>query len=119
MSAPTPIDISPEQREIVLGILRKHIPDREVWAFGSRVWGGTKRFSDLDLVVAGDEPLPLAVWGNLKEDFSESDLPIILCCQVLTLGDKCKLISEQGLIYQSSQEDPASAVDIPVKHDTA
>jgi hypothetical protein len=31
-----PIDISPEDWRIVRDILRKHVPDHEDWAFGSR-----------------------------------------------------------------------------------
>jgi type I restriction enzyme S subunit len=55
-------------------LARKH-PNHEVWAFGSRVTGSAKEFSDLDLVVIGEKPLSLAVHANLVDDFSESDLP--------------------------------------------
>ena len=75
MTEPAAIDIRPDHREIVLEILRKHVPDHLVCVFGSRARGAAKRFSDLDLVVMGDEPLALSVWGGLKDDFSESDLP--------------------------------------------
>nr|WP_283095776.1 nucleotidyltransferase domain-containing protein [Komagataeibacter oboediens] len=56
-------------------ILNEIVPDREVRAFGSRVTGKTKLFSDLDLAVMGDEPLPLETRARLEEAFSESDLP--------------------------------------------
>nr|WP_252348510.1 nucleotidyltransferase domain-containing protein [Gluconobacter sp. P5B12] len=56
-------------------ILNEIVPDREVRAFGSRVTGKAKPFSDLDLAVMGDEPLPLETRGRLEEAFSESDLP--------------------------------------------
>ena len=36
------------------------MPNRKVWAFGSRATGTTKPFSDLDLAILGDQPLCLA-----------------------------------------------------------
>lgn len=73
-SAP-PIDILPEHWIIVRDILRKHVPQYTVWAFGSRARGGAKPFSDLDLAILTEQPLPLEVSAALAEDFSESDLP--------------------------------------------
>jgi type I restriction enzyme S subunit len=67
------IDISPEQWQIVREILQKHIPQHEVWAFGSRVKGTAKTYSDLDLAVI--TPLSAAGVSALTDDFSESDLP--------------------------------------------
>lgn len=69
------IDITPEERAIVLRILNEIVPDRKVWAFGSRVTGKAKPFSDLDLAIMGDEPLSLETRARLEEAFSESDLP--------------------------------------------
>ncbi|MDG6095707.1 nucleotidyltransferase domain-containing protein [Acetobacter sp. AN02] len=69
------IDITSEERAIVLRILNDIVPDREMRAFGSRVTGKAKPFSDLDLAVMGDEPLPLETRAQLEEAFSESDLP--------------------------------------------
>jgi type I restriction enzyme S subunit len=70
-----PIDVRPDHWRIVRDILRRHVPDHEVWAFGSRTGGRAKPYSDLDLAVIGDRPLPLEVSAALAEDFSESDLP--------------------------------------------
>lgn len=69
------IDVGTPELQIVRAILRRHVPEREVWAFGSRVTGKARRFSDLDLVVMGDAPLGLSTMAALTEDFSESDLP--------------------------------------------
>ena len=69
------IDISPGDLGIVRGILRKRVPDREVRAFGSRVTGRNKEFSDLDIAVMGTEPVGDAVKADMAEDFKESDLP--------------------------------------------
>ena len=73
---PTPlIDVRPDQWVIVRDILRKHVPQCEVWAFGSRAKGNAKQYSDLDLAVITKEPMSLQVSGALADDFAESDLP--------------------------------------------
>jgi len=69
------IDIEPENLVIVTNILLRHVPNRTVRAFGSRVTGTARTFSDLDLVVKGDIPLSLRMVSALKGDFTESDLP--------------------------------------------
>ena len=76
MSAETPlIDIRPDHWTIVRRILQKHVPQYAVWAFGSRAKWSAKEYSDLDLAVITDKPLPLSISTALDEDFSESDLP--------------------------------------------
>jgi len=69
------IDIQPEHWAIVRDILLRHVPLHAVWAFGSRVKGTARRYSDLDLAVIASAPLPLAVQAAMQEAFSESDLP--------------------------------------------
>ena len=69
------IDVTPGQWTIVRGILLKHVPDCEVWAFGSRTQGSAKPFSDLDLAIVSEQPLSLDLYAALRDDFSESDLP--------------------------------------------
>lgn len=69
------IDITPAQWKIVRDILERHVPDYEVWAFGSRATRLAKQYSDLDLAVITDKPVDLSLGAALAEDFSESDLP--------------------------------------------
>ena len=76
MSAEMPlIDIRPDHWKIVQRILQEHVPDLEVWAFGSRAKWSAKEFSDLDLAVITDEPLPIDTSLALNEAFTEPDLP--------------------------------------------
>jgi len=70
-----PLDLRPRHEAVVRDILHRFVPDRSVWAFGSRVTGKARRYSDLDLVVMGDRPLPSLTLHALKEAFEESDLP--------------------------------------------
>ena len=62
--------------DIVTRLLRQYLPDRPVWAFGSRTFGRARRRSDLDLAIGGLAPLSSAVRSELADAFDESDLPI-------------------------------------------
>ncbi|MBU3694901.1 MAG: nucleotidyltransferase domain-containing protein [Rhodocyclaceae bacterium] len=70
-----PIDIRPDQWEIVRRVLQEHVPEFAVWAFGSRATGKAKPYSDLDLAVITDQPLSLDTHAALGDAFAESDLP--------------------------------------------
>ena len=69
------IDVRADLLAVVQQILRTHVPQHEVWAFGSRVSGVAKPYSDLDLAIITQQPLPLGVLGALQDAFAESDLP--------------------------------------------
>jgi type I restriction enzyme S subunit len=69
------LDLRAEHLAIVRGILAHHLPGREVRVFGSRAHGPAKPFSDLDLVVMGEQPVPDSVRSAVLEAFDESDLP--------------------------------------------
>ena len=68
------IRMTPREREIVGSILERRISGLEVWAFGSRVDGNPRPFSDLDLAIVSDQPLSLSLLAELAEDFEQSDL---------------------------------------------
>ena len=74
-SAAPSIDLRPDHWAIVRGILRRHVPDRKVLAFGSRATWTAKDYSDLDLAIMGDEPLSPDATSALAERFGGSDLP--------------------------------------------
>ena len=72
------LSIEPHHLALVRQILARLLPEREVWAFGSRAGGGAhppKPWSDLDLAVIGAHALTLDEQAALAEAFSESDLP--------------------------------------------
>jgi type I restriction enzyme S subunit len=68
------VELHPEELRIVRELLRLHLPDCEVWAFGSRARQTAKNYSDLDLAILGQTPLPLSTLAELANDFSESNL---------------------------------------------
>jgi len=69
------IDLKPAHLKIVKAILQKHLAGAEVRAFGSRVTGTAKAWSDLDLALVSEKKLSLTAIGNLRVDLAESDLP--------------------------------------------
>ncbi|MBI4656841.1 MAG: nucleotidyltransferase domain-containing protein [Elusimicrobia bacterium] len=56
-------------------ILQKHLSDAQIRAFGSRVVGKSKIYSDLDLVIVAKTKVNSKVLMKLKEEFEESDVP--------------------------------------------
>ena len=73
------LDLPRRHRRIVEGLLREHVPEAEVWAYGSRVNGESHEGSDLDLVVRGPKLEPLGGgFLNLVEAIEESDIPILV-----------------------------------------
>lgn len=70
------IDLSSHDLNVVCEILKNHASDYAVWAFGSRVKGNAKKYSDLDLAIMTQQPLSFSKMAIIKEAFDESDLPI-------------------------------------------
>ena len=70
------LDVDPRWKALVDDILRLHAPRPcRVWAFGSRVRGRARRFSDLDLAVDAGRPLTFGDTAPLADAFDDSDLP--------------------------------------------
>lgn len=68
------IGISIQELKLIKKLLKKYIPDAEVWAFGSRVKSNFQSPSDLDLVAFLEEGQK-SYFYDLQEAFEESDLP--------------------------------------------
>lgn len=99
------IDLAPKHLEEVRRLLREHIPTCEVRAFGSRVTGGAREFSDLDLLLTAASPIEPHRIEALRDAFSESDLPILVDIVDLNtitpefaraIGSRCEIIQQPG-----------------------
>ena len=76
----TPLFLPEKYLKMVQDILQTHLPNADVWAYGSRVNGDYYDASDLDLVVRQPDDL-MRRQSNLddvKEAFVESNIPIIV-----------------------------------------
>ena len=96
-SANTPIDVKPIEWDIIKNILSQIIPERQVLAFGSRVNENKKEFSDLDIVVLGEESLAQEKEADLHNAFIDSDLPFKIDIVMWSrTSDKFKSIINQS-----------------------
>lgn len=68
--------LSERHAQMIEQVLLEHVPDRPVWAFGSRTFGRARRYSDLDLAIGGDAPMDALLAYDLEEAFDKSLLPI-------------------------------------------
>ncbi len=99
------IDIEPRDLATVHALLRRHVPEHEVRAFGSRVRGTSRRNSDLDLAIMTDTPLDAVCLGELRDALSESDLPfqVDLLDWATVNGNFRRLIEERYEVLQSGK----------------
>ena len=74
------LHLLPKHRRALEALLRKHLPDVEVWAYGSRVNGRSHDGSDLDLVLRGLglKEIPSDQLGNFEEAVRESNIPFLV-----------------------------------------
>jgi predicted nucleotidyltransferase len=66
--------LSVQEQQILQKIMANY-PYR-FYAYGSRVKGGARKFSDLDICY--QEDIPLVIVGDLREELEESDLPFMV-----------------------------------------
>jgi len=71
-----PIALGLDDWNEVKRIIRQYLPKNTVWAFGSRVTGTYKTYSDLDLAILTEQPLSLEQVATIKDAFAESDMTI-------------------------------------------
>ncbi len=74
------LQISPQHLVTLNVLLDKHVPQADVWAYGSRVTGGAHECSDLDLVLRNRVDLTQDVPGSMEliESLQSSTLPMLV-----------------------------------------
>ena len=67
-------------RRMIEDILRVHMPEVEVWAYGSRLSGQSHDGSDLDLVLRSPEltQIPVGRLADLEEALRGSTIPFLI-----------------------------------------
>ena len=77
------LHLQPKHRRVLEALLREHLPDVEVWAYGSRVSGKSHDGSDLDLVLRGPDlkEIPIGQLGDFEEAVRESTIPFLVEAQ--------------------------------------
>ena len=74
------LHLSERHRDLLLVMLRDHLPGVEVWAYGSRVSGRSHDGSDLDLVLRGPSlgAIPYDRMDSFAEALQESKIPFLV-----------------------------------------
>ncbi len=77
---PDGLHLSARHRRVLEALLREHLPDVEVWAYGSRVTCRGHDGSDLDLVLRGPglEKIPIDRLMDFEEAVRESTIPFLV-----------------------------------------
>jgi predicted nucleotidyltransferase len=102
---PNQIELNTQEQEEVLRILKNHVPEHAVWAFGSRVSGGAKKYSDLDIVIITTEPLSLSKMADLNEAFDESNLvfKVDVVDWAITSDSFRRIIKTEKIVIQAGE----------------
>ena len=94
------LDLPSPYRKVVEALLREHVPDAAVWAYGSRVNGMSHPGSDLDLVLRSPALEQLGDgFHDLVGAFQESNVPILIQAGRARRGshDRIRQVGSPGL----------------------
>ena len=74
------LHLQPRHRRILEELLQEHLPEVEVWAYGSRITGRSHDGSDLDLVLRGSDlkKIPIENLTEFEEALQESSIPFLV-----------------------------------------
>lgn len=77
------LQLAPRHLDKLRALLAQYVPQADVWAYGSRVMGGSHEGSDLDLVLLNPADLaqpgaPAAAMSGLIEALQAGDLPMLV-----------------------------------------
>ncbi len=108
MTDETEIHVKPKELAQIRRILSDHLPGCEVRAFGSRVTGHAKPWSDLDLAVVGPTAIHWNDLGKLTEAFQASDLPFKVEVMDWHSASQAfqEVISRRSAVIQAISHDP-------------
>lgn len=67
--------ILPAHKDFVVRKIRSLLPGVEILAFGSRIRGDAKEYSDLDIALKSENAISLRVLVQLEESIAESQIP--------------------------------------------
>ncbi len=94
------VDLTPEELALLRSVFRS---EPRVLIFGSRALGTSRPFSDLDLCIQRDAPIPLTELAAFRDLLRESNLPYLVDLidyATLSPGFR-KIVDETGRPLQS------------------
>lgn len=70
--------IKPHYQDILMTIIRAHLPACRIYLFGSRARGTNRPGADVDLALDAGEKIPMKIIFAIKSDIEESTIPILV-----------------------------------------
>ena len=70
--------LSETQLKKILSCIHLHLPEAHIFAFGSRITGKPRKYSDLDIALDAHAPIDLSVLTKIKNSLSETNIPILI-----------------------------------------
>lgn len=64
-----------QDKEKLIKIITKHLPQAQIYLFGSRARKDNKPESDIDITIDNKNKIDLLTLSNIKEDIEESSIP--------------------------------------------
>jgi predicted nucleotidyltransferase len=74
------ISLSSDEQTTLKQVVKTYATDQpyQVYVFGSRATGKAKRYSDIDLALIGQKPVPIRILSSLHEALENSRLPYVV-----------------------------------------
>ena len=113
--------LDPPHLAAVRALLAAHVPEAEVWAYGSRINGRAHAASDLDLVLRhpADPAQRQTGLDALKAAFSESNLPFlvdVLDWARIPESFRQEIAREYVVVREAEAVPPASTFEGAARH---
>jgi len=69
-----------QDKNVLLQLLNKHLPDISVWVYGSRINGTAHDISDLDILLRSKDltPINIIALENFIQALKNSNIPILV-----------------------------------------
>ena len=113
------LHLAPRHRDILLDLLREHLPEVEAWAYGSRVNGRSHDGSDLDLVLRSPDlqEIPALALADFWQAVHESTIPFIVEARDWARLPQrfCRRIEEGHVRLGREEEDPVVKIGSVVR----
>ena len=95
--------IEKEVKEKIIAVINALIPQAKIYLFGSRAHRTYSKWSDIDIALDADAPLPAVDVGEVRDMLAESNIPYKI--EVLDFHrdskDMQESIRKEGILWKS------------------
>ena len=89
--------IDPSEKSFVIAQIGCFFPGLTILAFGSRIRGGSHRYSDLDIALDAKGPLDTRKLSQLRECLAASNLPFLVdIVDISTVSEEFRRLIESS-----------------------